>query len=124
MFLRYNVFALGWMLLILLLTLTPGENMPQTGLWEEFLNFDKVVHLSIFGAMVFLLIISLSKQYTFLYLRRHAIGVSVATGILYGILIELIQNLIPGRSFEFADVIANSLGCLTGYGIFFLVYKL
>lgn len=124
MFLRYNAFAFGWLLLILLLTLTPGENMPRTDLWHEFLSFDKVVHFFIFGALVFLLIVGLSKQYTYLYLRRHAVGISLGAGVFYGILIEFIQHLIPGRSLEFADMLANSLGCFIGYGMFFLVYKI
>lgn len=97
--------------------------MPQTDLWHEFLNFDKVVHFFIFGVLVFLLIIGLSKQYNYLFLRRNAVSVSIAVGIIYGVLIEVVQDFIPGRSLEIADIVANTLGCFIGFGLFYLVYK-
>ncbi len=123
MFFRYNVFTFCWMLLVLLLTLTPGDNMPKTNLWASVLSFDTVAHFSVFGTLVFLMIIGLSKQYTFHFLRRKAIVVSLTVSILYGVLIELMQYSIPGRHFEFFDILANSLGCFVGFGVFYLVYK-
>lgn len=123
MFFRYNFFTLCWLLLVLLLTLTPGENMPQTSLWEDLLSFDKVAHFFIFGVLVFLMIIGLSKQYRYQFLRSKAVQVSLAIGIAYGIIIEIIQLFIPGRGFEVADIIANTIGCFMGFGLFYLVYR-
>lgn len=123
MFFRYLFFTLCWLLLILLLTLTPGENMPQTSLWENLLSFDKVAHFFIFGVLVFLMIIGLSKQYRYLFLRNKAVQISLAVGIAYGIIIEIIQQFIPGRGFEVADIAANTIGCFMGYGLFYVVYK-
>ena len=97
--------------------------MPQTGLWENLLSFDKVVHFFIFGILVFLMIIGLNKQYTYLLLRQNAVQISLGAGIIYGLLIEFIQYLIPGRTFELTDIVANSLGCFIGLGMFYLVYK-
>ena len=123
MFFRYNVFTISWMVIVLLLTLTPGENMPKTALWDELLSLDKIAHVLIFAILVYLMIVGMSKQYTYLYLRRHALGISLLTGIGYGILIEIIQQFIPGRSFELADILADSAGCFLGLGLFFMVYK-
>lgn len=123
MFFRYNLFTLCWLLLVLLLTLTPGENMPKTGLWEDLLSFDKVAHFFIFGILVFLMIVGLSKQYRYQFLRSKAVQLSLTVGILYGIIIEIIQQFIPGRGFEFADIIANTIGCFMGFGLFYVVYK-
>lgn len=123
MFLRYNVFTICWMLLVLLLTLTPGDNMPQTNLWANLLSFDTVAHFGVFAIMVFLMIISLKKQYTYHFLRKKAVIVSLSVSVLYGVLIELLQQAIPGRHFELFDILANSLGCFVGLGLFYLVYK-
>lgn len=123
MFLRYNVFTISWMVIILLLTLTPGKSMPRTSLWEDLLSFDKFAHLTIFAVLVYLLIIGMSKQYTYHFLKRNALVVALLAGIGYGLIIELIQLLIPGRSFEMADILANSTGCFIGVGLFYLVYK-
>lgn len=123
MFFRYNFFPLAWALLMLLLTLTPGESMPETTLWGNLLSFDKIAHFFIFSVLVFLMIIGLSKQYRFQFLRANAQRVSLISGISYGIVIEIIQQFIPGRSFELADIIANTLGCAIGFGLFYLIYK-
>lgn len=97
--------------------------MPETTLWGNLLSFDKIAHFFIFSVLVFLMIIGLSKQYRFQFLRANAQRVSLISGISYGIVIEIIQQFIPGRSFELADIIANTLGCAIGFGLFYLIYK-
>jgi VanZ family protein len=123
MFFRYNLFTFLWLLLILLLTLTPGGAMPEANLWEELLSFDKVVHFMIFGILVLLMIVGFTKQYSYAYLRKYAVPLSLSICIGYSILIEVIQIPIPGRYMEFMDIVANTLGCFIGYGIFYLIYK-
>lgn len=98
--------------------------MPETSLWQDLLSFDKVAHFIVFAVLVFLMIIGMSKQYSYLLLRRKAISFSLITGIIYGVLIEIIQHMIPGRAFEFSDIIANTIGCFMGVGLFYIVYKL
>ncbi|EMR04548.1 VanZ family protein [Cesiribacter andamanensis] len=125
MFLRYNLFTLCWILLILLLTLAPGSAIPVTSLWwAELISIDKVVHFLIFAVLVLLMIVGFTKQYTYAFVRKHAVPLALAVSIGYGILIEVLQMSIPGRYLEFMDLVANSIGCFLGYGIFYLVYKL
>jgi VanZ family protein len=124
MFFRYNLFTLCWILLILLLTLSPGNALPETNLWEELISADKVVHFMIFCILVLLMIVGFTKQYAYAYLRKHAVPLSLLISISYGILIEIIQIPIPGRHLEVMDMLANTIGCFLGYGIFYLVYKL
>ena len=123
MFFRYNAFTICWALLIMLLTLSPGESMPRTNLWQELLNFDKAAHFFVFSILVLLMIVGLSKQYTYEKLRRKAVVYSLSASIGYGLLIEAIQYAIPDRSFELADLLANTTGCFIGYGLFYLLYK-
>lgn len=123
MFFRYNIFTICWALVILLLTLSPGESMPKTNLWAELLSFDKVAHFFVFGLLVFLMIVGLSKQYTYEWLRRKAVVCSLSVSIVYGLLIEIMQYAIPDRHFELADLLANTSGCFIGYGLFYLLYK-
>ncbi len=42
---------------------------------------------------------------------------SAASMILLGIALEFVQRLVPGRSFEVADMVANALGVLTGVAL-------
>lgn len=123
MFFRYNLFTFCWLLLILLLTLTPGQAIPDTSLWEELINVDKVVHFLIFSILVLLMIIGFTKQYRFASVRKYAIPAALGISIGYGLLIELIQIIIPDRGFELMDVVANTIGCFIGYAVFYLIYK-
>lgn len=123
MFFRYNLFTICWLLIILLLTLTPGDALPQTNLWAELLNVDKVVHFIIFGILTLLMIIGFTKQYTFATLRKYAVAAALAVSIGYGIVIELIQIAIPGRGLELMDMVANTIGCMLGYAVFYMIYK-
>jgi VanZ family protein len=123
MFFRYNLFTFCWLLLILLLTLTPGQAIPETSLWEELINVDKVVHFLIFSILVLLMIVGFTKQYRFASVRKYAVPAALGISIGYGLLIELIQIIIPDRGFELMDVVANTIGCFIGYAVFYLIYK-
>ena len=49
---------------------------------------------------------------------RRTTGVVCALAmILTGIALEFAQRLVPGRSFEIADMVANTLGVFTGIGL-------
>lgn len=122
MFFRYNLFGIIWLVLIFILGLTPGKSMPSTDLWV-MLSFDKVAHFIVFGVFSMLLIIGFTKQYSYLFMRYHAAKMAVGTSLFVGLLIEIIQSFIPGRSLEVYDLLANSIGAFIGFGFFYLIYK-
>ena len=123
MFLRYNLFGILWLLLITLLGLTPGESMPVTNIWD-FFSFDKIAHFAVFAMLTLLLIIGFTKQYSFLFVRYHAINLGIGFALAYGIAIELLQLMIPERALEWQDMLANSIGVFVGWLVFYLIYKL
>jgi VanZ family protein len=86
------------------LSLLPQEALPDTGV------SDKLEHLAAYA------ILCLVGQYAFDgRVRRLAIGL-----ILYGVLLEGLQSLVPGRYPSPADIVANSLGVGIGYLYFIL----
>ncbi|HXA02898.1 MAG TPA: VanZ family protein [Cytophagaceae bacterium] len=122
MILRYNIFTTAWAILILVLTLTPGQSMPDMSIWD-LLSFDRFAHLFVFCVLVLLMTIGFTKQYDFLFLRFNAAKLSFLFSFGFSLIIELLQGLIPGRFAEINDVIANSAGCLMGSLVFYLIYK-
>jgi VanZ family protein len=119
MFLKYNLFGISWSVLILILTLLPGSDMPKT----DLLSFDKIAHLGIFSVLVILLIIGFKKQYDFRFLKTNAEKAALGLALIYGVVIEVLQIFVPGRGFEWFDVLANAMGIGLGYGIFYFIYK-
>ena len=101
---------IGWVLFIALLTLLPGSAFP--GISWNFLEIDKLVHITVFAIMVFIGTIAFGKNN-----RRSSwvnIGLSLLLAVLYGTSLEYTQALIPDRSFDYADLVANYGGCLLG----------
>jgi len=123
MILRYNIFTIAWALLILGLTLTPGDAMPDLSIWD-LLSFDSFAHLFVFSVLVLLMSVGLTKQYSYLFLRFNALKLSFLISLGLSFLIELLQYFIPGRSSDIIDLISDGTGCLVGTLVFYLIYKL
>ena len=119
MVLKYNLFAILWAVIILFLSIISGG--ARTNIEIGFL--DKLVHLSIYGALSFLLVVGLKKQYRWPRIKFKAGYYAIGVSILYGILMEFMQLFIPDRGADYKDMIANTLGSILGYFIFTLIYK-
>lgn len=99
---RLNILFLGvWVLLITGLSLMPGSTVPTVSLFE---GVDKLVHAVLYAVLVAL-------AYT--AFRRLITVTAVSIG--YGVVVECLQAISSvyygtGRSFELADIAANSCG--------------
>lgn len=74
---------------------------------------DKVVHFIFYLVLTMLILLSLTREWNLNF--SSLIFLVVAGTITFGVVIELIQRHIPGRSFEWADILINTVGSLTGY---------
>jgi len=92
--------AVAWTALILAAMLAPGPSVPSTS-W----NLDKLAHFLLFGGFAWLWL-------------RAAPGAWIRVGLvglLYGVLTEVAQALIPGqRTGDPMDVLADALGLAAG----------
>jgi VanZ family protein len=97
-------FALAYMMLLVfgILSLIPGPDIGDS---------DKIAHFVSYAALSawFSLIVEQRKS-----LWRILIGL-----ISYGLLLELLQSFTSYRFGDFADVVANSLGVITGLVFYF-----
>lgn len=105
--------AFAWSLMVTLLLCIPGQEFPKIT-WLGKIWFDKWVHIILFLALVIFWCRAFSKKDPG---KLKSIFGSVALlSILYGIMMEFVQHFfIPFRSFEFLDIVADSLGSFTGY---------
>jgi len=102
--------AILWTLLIFIGCFTPGKDIPKV----EVPFIDKWVHLVMFGGFTILWLCSKPVRTFSGYLKMFLIAVAL------GSFIELMQGLLSflGRSMEFMDAIADSIGGLSGIGVF------
>ncbi len=106
-----------WAVIILVLTLTPGKYVPSTTLF----SYDKLGHAGIFciQALLLMFAINQSERYTEKQARWAGFGIAV----IYGLIIEFIQNLIPGRGMEMLDAVANTTGSFLALGLFIILNR-
>ncbi|MDB5235807.1 MAG: hypothetical protein JWR44_2800 [Hymenobacter sp.] len=106
----YAALPLGWAAVVLVLTLTPANEMPRTPVWE-LLSFDTAAHAGVFAVLAGLSWFSLRRQVRWLRLARHA-GLAVLLGsVLFGGLIEMLQMTMHlGRHGEWTDLVSDSIG--------------
>ena len=95
-----------WALLILFVSVIPGEALPSISIWEP----DKVMHATVYGILTFLLFRTIKIRSLTYSLKKSALTAFILC-IFYGFIIELIQLMLPDRKFDLFDALANSIGC-------------
>jgi VanZ family protein len=97
-----------------LLFCLPGQELPRIN-WLDKIHFDKIAHVGLFSVLVFLWILPPRSRVTDKQkINRMYLWIAVAF-VAYGIAIEFIQvNFVPHRSFDFFDIVANTVGCAFG----------
>ena len=86
-----------WLFIVLLLSIIPTKDLPT----ED--QTDKVVHFIIYGitALLFLKVLRLRTTLT------KSIILSVGLASFFGLVMELLQSILPWREFSLLDELAN-----------------
>jgi hypothetical protein len=106
-----------WTLLISVLCFMPGSMVPSESGFK-IPQFDKFVHIGMFGGFVFLWNLYLSKRIPELRKLLRLFFLIYILGSAYGIASEFIQKYwIPGRDYDNEDIIADLIGAGLAYGL-------
>ncbi len=80
------------------------------------LEVDKLVHLSLFFVLVFLLYLPFYKKNYPIKTKQLYLFFMVMICIGYGVAVEFVQKYyIPNRSFDLFDIVADTIGCIIAY---------
>ena len=110
-------------IVILILTGIPGSVFPRV---KPVLGVDKVVHVIMYATFAFLCIWGYRSQYIAKdkTQRIKALVLTVIISIAYGGLTEIIQeHLVPTRTGDWFDFLADSIGTLLGISVFGLIFR-
>lgn len=116
--------SLVWALLILILTGVPGNYIPEVATFRDWLTYDKLVHIFIFGTLSFLLFFNFREQY-FASKKRYRLVIAIVfLTLAYGLLTEVLQDTVfVGRDGNMFDFIADGLGAFTGWLVFSFIFR-
>lgn len=112
---RFILPAIGWLILSTVLLTLPASAFPKEKWYTQIPMFDKWVHIGMFCIMAGLLCWGIYKKKTFpLKLKYDFVFMGVLC-LIYGIAMEFVQRyLIPNRSFDMGDIIADGAGAAAG----------
>lgn len=91
------------LIVILIGTLMP----PGEGGVKLFPHADKIIH--------FILFAGLGVNICYAFIKTNTLPFVLLLGVLLGFTTEVIQDFIPGRSLDFYDALADTLGIASGY---------
>ncbi len=106
--------AIFWSAIIIILLSIPGSDLPNEASFLNIPHFDKWVHFGIFMLFVVLWCwaVSLKKPQT--KILKKFLLITIA-GIALGYLLELVQKyFVPNRDYDLWDVLADSIGAISG----------
>ncbi|MCB9002501.1 MAG: VanZ family protein [Bacteroidales bacterium] len=118
-FIKYNK-TIIWSLVILLLCIMPASDIPKV----KIAGIDKVVHFGLFGVLATLLVSETNRLRTLRDCDKKSIILGLIVPIIYGGLIELIQQQLPSRSAELFDLVADSAGTIVAVLIYPFVNRI
>ena len=103
-FLKFWLPVIIGTVIIFILSVLPDLETPAIGIERE----DLIAHFSIYFILG-ILVVRGCRNYNY-----NPIKISLCLTIvgLFGIIIEIVQIWIPGRSFEFLDIVSNLLGVI------------
>ncbi|GAB5466142.1 MAG: hypothetical protein Kapaf2KO_15780 [Candidatus Kapaibacteriales bacterium] len=106
-------------LIIFFLSSINKVELPDMGL--DFT--DKIIHILAYIVVGFTAFILVEAIVTLKRNPKLMIYLSLALSILYGIADEIHQSFVPGRSADFWDVVADSIGAAIGVFLTHKTYK-
>ena len=99
--LKYHLPLVLWALLILYLSVTPGNELPKFSFWQH----DKIFHFIFYRILSVFAKWSLYRQYSFSRLRLRENILIILSISAFSIMIEILQGkLINGRYFDIFDI--------------------
>ena len=110
-------------IVILILTGLPGSLFPRV---KPVVGIDKVVHLLMYAGFAFACLWGYRKQFVSngSAYRKKAIILALVISIAYGGLTEIMQEyLVPKRTGDWLDFLADSIGTGIGVLIFYLFFR-
>jgi len=104
--------AILWTLLIFVLCLFPGKELPHS----DIPFIDKWVHFLLFGPFCFLWLCAYPLR------RFRNLFLALLAGCLLGYIVELLQGAFPalGRSKDTLDIVADGVGSFLGTLLFYI----
>jgi VanZ family protein len=110
-----------WMLLILTVSSLPSLPTPKIDTGKIEIRLDYLFHFLEYGALAFFAFLTNSRDDFYVRFRTYLI-ITICL-VIFSVLDEYHQKLIPGRSFNPKDIMSNISGVLAGLVFCIIVFR-
>lgn len=116
-------FSLSIVIGIIILVLTLMPNPPGSEM-KMFLGVDKLVHFIMFGGMSLAIGLDVQRRNWNERFGLYKLFITFLSASIMGVMVEVMQSIMEfDRSFEYLDIVADSLGALTFSVVLSLLLK-
>ncbi|MBN2892811.1 MAG: VanZ family protein [Bacteroidales bacterium] len=114
-FIKKYKFSFFWTIIVFILCLLPGSNLPKTGF--HIPHFDKIVHFGMF--FIFSILFNYEKKAE---RNSNSLVIILILSLLIALSTEISQLLFTTtRQFDLLDLSADLLGSIVGYFSYFIL---
>jgi VanZ family protein len=113
-------FLLIWIIFIVIFSSIPSLPTMKIQTHTSVIRLDYLIHFCVYGFLAFLAYLTYSDNHFKLNLRKYIIITTVV--ILFAILDEFHQKLIPGRSYNVKDILSNISGIIAALIICLIIF--
>lgn len=108
--------------MIIAFSLTPDIPVLKLQTQKKEIRLDYLIHFCEYGFMAFMSYLAFSsKNFT---IKPSALLTVTVCVILFAMAEELHQKMVPGRTFNYKDIISNLLGIATALGFFLVINRM
>jgi VanZ family protein len=112
---------IAWMIIILTVSSIPKLPAMKIETERGIIRLDYFIHICEYGSLAFLAFLSFADNNFRLNLKKYAF--LTAGLILFSLLDEFHQKLIPGRTFNVKDIYSNLTGIMSGLIFCVVVFR-
>jgi VanZ family protein len=118
---KYFIWVLAEILIIFIIMSLPGNKLPAENSFTHAFKVDKLVHILLFFILSYTLLLYFKKSNKKYLKNKRVQIIAIILCIVYGIFLEFFQKIfVPSRSFDVADILADSIGAI--FGLFFYYF--
>jgi VanZ family protein len=112
---------IAWIIFIITFSSIPSLPVLKIETKDSTIRLDYLIHFCVYGILAFLAYLTSSDNHFSLNLRKYIIVTTMV--ILFAVLDEFHQKLIPGRSFNLKDILSNITGIITALVFWLTVFR-
>lgn len=116
---RYHLPPFIWAFLIMIASSIPADQLPNV----QIFGWDKIAHVCVFFVLGILILRSLYHRNNAINSKKQIAILTFIFVVSFGIFDELFQSLIPGRSSDIYDLVADAAGGILSISLFNLINR-